>query len=103
MRVAVIVRPKHQIPPEEMSMVFQAFSAWREQHRAKMEVFEFFLGGGGFGIFDVDDAEELHRIMLQNPIFFIGDTDVTPIVDGDTALRQWGEAIEQMQQMGAPA
>jgi hypothetical protein len=33
----------------------------------------------------------------------VGDTDVTPIVDGDTALRQWGEAIEQMQQMGAPA
>ena len=93
MRVAVIVTPKHQIPPEEMPMVFQAFSAWREQYRDKMEVFEFFLGGGGFGIFDIDDAEELHRIMLQNPIF----------VDGDTALRQWGEAIEMMQQMGAPA
>jgi hypothetical protein len=68
-----------------------------------MEVFEFFLGGGGFGIFEVDDAEELHRIMLQNPIFFVSDTDVTPIVDGDVAMRQWGEAIEQMQQLGAPA
>jgi len=103
MRFAVIVRPKHQLRPEEMPMVHQAFSAWREQYRDRMDVFEFFLGGGGFGIVDVDDAEELNRMLLRNPVVFIGETEVLPILDGDVALRQWGEAIQEMLQVGAPA
>jgi hypothetical protein len=45
-----------------MPMIHQAFSAWRDQYRNRMEVFEFFL-----------------------------------------ALRQWGEATREMQEMGAAA
>ena len=45
----------------------------------------------------MDDAEELNQMMLENPILFVGETEVTPILDGDVALRQWGAAIEQMQ------
>ena len=97
MRVVVISRPKHQLKPEEMPMLYQGFSAWRERYRDQMESFEFFLGGGGFGIVDVDDPVELNQMLLENPILFVGETEVTPILDGDVALRQWGAAIEQMQ------
>ena len=104
MRVVVISRPKHRLQPQEMPMLFQGFSAWREKYRHKMEAFEFFLGGGGFGIVDVDDTEQLNQMLLENPILFVGETEVTPILDGDTALAQWGAAIEQMQaQVGGAA
>src|SRR2546428_38784 len=45
MRVVVISRPKHQLKAEEMPMLFQGFSAWREKYRDQLESFEFFLGG----------------------------------------------------------
>jgi hypothetical protein len=89
----------------QVQQIFQAFSAWRERYRDKMESFEFFVGtGGGFGVFNVESEEELHQITLENPIFFLCENEMIPVVDGDIALKQWGEAIEAMQQMaGATA
>ncbi len=108
MRTVIICKPKHPLPPDpaQVQQIFAGFAAWRERYRDKMESFEFFIGtGGGFGVIDVDSAEELHRITLENPIFFFCENEMIPVIDGDVALRQWGESIEQMQaQMaGAPA
>jgi|SRR3989304_8720008 len=97
MRVLVISRPKHAIPPEQMPGLVDAFAAWRERYRAKMEVFEFFAGaGGGFGILNADSEIELNQIMLEYPFSFASELEIRAIVNGDTALGQLQAAMQQM-------
>ncbi|MCP6711750.1 hypothetical protein NL489_30835, partial [Klebsiella pneumoniae] len=70
--------------------MMEGFAAWRERHRGSMEVFEFFAGGGGgFGVLNVPDEAGLNRIMIEYPFLPYSSLEVRPILDGDTALRQW--------------
>ncbi len=97
MRVLVIARPKHFVPPEQLSTLVQAFSDWREQYRSQMEVFEFFAGaGGGFAVLNVPDEATLQRIVMEYPFNPYNDLEARPILDGDTALRQWQDALQSM-------
>jgi hypothetical protein len=96
MRVMVMSRPKHRLQPQEMPMLFQGFSAWREKYRHKMEAFEFFLGGGGFGIVDVDDEAALNQLIVEMPFTPYTEITVEPFVEGDTGFRQFREAMAAM-------
>jgi hypothetical protein len=97
MRVLVLVRPLHFIPPEHLPGMIQGFVAWREHYREQMEVFEFFAGGGGgFGVFNVPDEATLHQAFIEYPFSPFSDIEFRPILDGDTALQQWQAAIRAM-------
>ena len=98
MRFVVIDRgPRFPIPPEQMPAIWQQFVAWRERYRSRMESFEFFIGdGGGFGVVDVDSAEELQQMMIEYPFLMADQVEVKAIADGDASLRQWGEAFQAM-------
>ena len=100
MRVFVLVVPKFFAPPEIFPALLEGFAAWRDDHRERMEAFEFFAGGGGgFGIFNVPDEAALHRIMVQYPFTPYSEITVRPLLDGDIALGQWRESVSEM--MGA--
>jgi hypothetical protein len=98
MRFVVIDRgPRFQLPLEEFPSTWQRFVDWRERYRGKMESFEFFLGGGGgFGVVDVDSAEELQQMLIEYPFNMYDEVEVRAIADGDASLRQWGEAFQAM-------
>ncbi len=97
MRVLVLARPKHFVPPEQLSTLIQAFADWRERYRSQMEGFEFFAGGGGgFAVLNVSDEATLHQIVLEYPFNVFNDLEARPILDGDTALRQWQDALQSM-------
>jgi hypothetical protein len=101
MRVMVLVEPKFFVPPEQFPMLLDGFADWRERHRASMESFEFFAGGGGgFGIVNVSDEATLNRMMVEYPFTPFSEITVRPILEGDEALDQWREVMRQM--MGAP-
>ena len=102
MRALVLVEPLFPIPPEMFPGLLDAFADWRERHRQSMESFEFFVGGGGgFAVVNVPDEVTLNRMMVEYPFTPYSDIKVRPVLDGDTALAQWREAIREMMG-GAP-
>ena len=62
-----------------------------------MEAFEFFAGGGGgFGVFNVPDEATLNQIFIEYPFSPFSTIEFRPVLDGDTALRQWQAAVQAM-------
>jgi hypothetical protein len=98
MRFAVIDRgPRFQVPLEQFPTMWEAFAAWRDRYRDKMESFEFFIGGGGgFGVVNVADERELQQMLIEYPFTMYSEIEVRPIADGDASLRQWGEVLQAM-------
>lgn len=98
MRFIIISRPKNMYPREELPGLLEHLAQWRERHRGKMELFEFFNGGGGGrGIVNVSDEAELYQIMLEFPFNPpIADVEIRPIMNGDKALAQARETIAAM-------
>jgi hypothetical protein len=94
MRVLVIDRgAKFPLTPEQFVPMLDAFADWRERYRPKMESFEFFVDGGGFGVVNVADEKELNQMMIEFPFAFTDDVEVRPVIDGDTALQQFRDAM----------
>lgn len=99
MRVMVLVEPQFAVPPEQFPALIQSFVAWREKYRNRMEAFEFFAGSaGGFGILNVADEGTLNQIMMEYAFSPYSHIQVRPILDGDAALAQWQQAVQQMGQ-----
>lgn len=97
MRVLVVSKPATPPPPEMFLGIMQAFKAWREKWRPKMEMFEFFAAGaGGWGVINASDEKELSQIMMEYPWQPFSNTEVLPTVDGDDALDRAIETIGQM-------
>jgi hypothetical protein len=97
MRVLVTVKDKYPVPLDQFPAMLDGFVDWRERHRDSMESFEFFAGSsGGFGILNVPDEQTLSRIMTEYPFYLFSDIAVHPILEGDVALRQVREIMQQM-------
>ena len=97
MRVLVLVRPRHFVPRDQFPSLMQGFADWRGRHRERMEVFEFFAGGGGgVAIVNVPDEATLQQLIIEYPFAPFSEFEVRPILDGDTALQQWQAALQAM-------
>ena len=90
MRTLIIVEPGPVGPPPEALLgILDAFRGWREKWRPKMEAFEFFAGrGGGWGLFNTADEEELSQAMMEFPFAPFSSIQVHPTVNGDRALER---------------
>lgn len=96
MRVAIIYRPKSPPPPEAFPQLLQRLGSWVDKHGGRMSTLEFFTGGGGLGVIDLDDSAELHRIMADNPFTPFSDVEVRPVLDPQTAMATWSEVFAEM-------
>ena len=97
MRAIVITRPQSPPPLDLLPALFEGFADWRERYRDRMESFNFFAGGGGgFGVVNVADEATLNQMMVENPLLPFSEVEVHPLVDGDTALNQWRQALQRM-------
>lgn len=67
-------------------MLMAGMAAWLERHAARFSTIEFFVAGGGFGVLDVDDSAELHRIIAEHPFTGLSDVEVRPVVDPAAAM-----------------
>ena len=102
MRVFILVEPKFFVPPDMFPDLLEGFANWRERYKDRMESFEFFAGGGGgFGVLNVADEATLNQIMIEYPFTPFSELTSHPILDGDTALNQWRQVMQQM--MGGPS
>lgn len=90
----ILARPVKPLP--ERANVVGARAQWRQLRDAgKAEVYEIVEdNGAGFAvILDVDDHDELMRILFKNPLGSWGDYQVLPLgtLDGETrAMREAG-------------
>ena len=97
MRVLILDRgPKFPLTPDQVGPMLDQFVDWRDRYRSKMESFEFFINGGGFGVVNVADEKELNQMMLEFPFAFTDELELHPVIDGDTALAQVREALAAM-------
>ena len=87
MRVAVIYRPRNAPPFELMPQLIQRMTEWVGRYQERAEMTYFFVGGGGFGVIDIDDSAELQRMLAEHPFTPFADVEIRPVVDPDTALK----------------
>src|SRR5215207_5902769 len=99
MRVFVLVEPKFFVSPDMFPSLLEGFADWRERYRDRME--SFVGGGGGFGVFNVADEATLNQMMVEYPLTPFSEITLRPILEGDTALNQWRQEMQQM--MGGPS
>ena len=101
MKALVIARPKFPIGPEMAPMITQGALDWYERYKDRFEVFGTFMGGGGFAVVEVDDSEELSKMIVEMPFATFSDINTELFVEGDRGFRQFQDAMAAM--MGAPA
>ena len=92
MRVLVVGTPQFPIPPDQLSAMADAGIAWYQRYQEQLETFGNFPGGGGFGLVNVDDAETLNQMLLENPFVPFIRIEVRPVIPGETAFRQLRDA-----------
>lgn len=98
MRTFIISEPGPVPPPlEAMPALFEAFAQWRERWRAKMEAFEFFVDGGGWGVLNTADETEVHQCLGEYPFGPFSAVQARLTLHGDEALARARQTIEQMQ------
>ena len=104
MRFIAIARLISPVPPEQLPSIMERFAEWREQYREHLQSFEFFAGSpGGFMVINVPDEVVLNQLMAEYPFVAYVDTEVRPIIDGDTALAQWWQVMRRMVGDSGPA
>jgi len=96
MRFLVVATPKTLPPPEMIPSLIDGSEAWQQRYSETLEAFGLFPGGGGFGIVNVADEAELHRIILEMPWSPFSDHQIRAIVDAETGWRQAREAFAAM-------
>jgi len=97
--VSVIYRPRNAAPQEAVPLLMGALAQWVEKYGERFSTLEFFVGGGGFGVIDVDDSIELQRIAAENPFTPFSEVEIRPVVEPGAAI----EVLSEVMAAQAPA
>jgi hypothetical protein len=81
MRFAIIYTPKFPIPHEEIPELLRGMATWMQNYQSRLEGVQFFVGGGGFGMVDVDDAGDLTRMLAEHPFTQYSEVAIKPLVN----------------------
>jgi hypothetical protein len=90
--VAIIYRQHHPAPFEALPTMVGALGQWVETYSKRVSTMEFFAMGGGLVLADFDDANELHRLVADNPFTAFMDVEVMPIIEPTAAMENWAQA-----------
>jgi muconolactone delta-isomerase len=86
MRFAIIYRPKHPAPQEQLPELLKRMGEWMKEHGSRIQGTQFFVDGGGFGIIDTEDVGELSRLISEHPFTPYSDVEVKPVIDPEAAM-----------------
>ena len=91
MNTCVTYRTRQAPPPEMLPMMIEGTQQWLDKYGDKFATLWWFAGGGGLGISDKMDENEIMRMMAEHPWTPYCDVDVQICVDprsGIDAFRQ---------------
>jgi muconolactone delta-isomerase len=74
-------------------MLMAAMGKWLEKYDTQFEMLEFFVGGGGFGVVDVDDSADLQRMTAEHPFTQFSEVEIRPVVKPGVAMAIVNEAL----------
>ena len=86
MRFAIIYRPSTAPPPEQIPDMVKAMGEWMQRHGDRLEQTAFFVGGGGFGVIESNDPDEVQRLITENPFTPFAEVEIRPLIDPAKAL-----------------
>ncbi|MDX6623338.1 MAG: hypothetical protein QOE75_1270 [Solirubrobacterales bacterium] len=86
MKFAIIYRPKDPPPPDQMPEMLKGMATWMQTYGNRVEGVNFFVGGGGFGTIETDDAGELTKMISEHPFSIYSEVEVKALVDPAAAL-----------------
>ncbi len=86
MKFAIIYRPKDSPTPEQMPALLGEMGGWMQTYSNRLENVNFFVGGGGFGTIETDDASELTKMISEHPFTIHSEVEIRPLVDPATAM-----------------
>lgn len=92
MRFAVIYRPKHPAPTEQLPELLKGMGEWMQNYGSRVEGIHFFIDGGGFGTIETDDPGEISRLIAEHPFTQYSDVEVKPLIDPQAAMAVLVEA-----------
>lgn len=98
MKMVVIYRPRTTPPLEAMGGMFEGMRQWLDAHEGTFDNVYFFVGGGGFGVGDFDDSDEVMRMAAEHPFTVFSDVEIRPIVEAGAGLQALQEGIQRMAQ-----
>ena len=101
MKALVIGRPKFQVPPDMAPMITQGAIDWYDRYKDRFVEFGTFLGGGGFGLVEVDDVDELNKMISEMPFITFSEVTAELYVEGDKGFRQFQESMAAMMEAAA--
>jgi hypothetical protein len=69
-----------------MPGLLNEMGAWMQTFGNRIQGVQFFVGGGGFGTIETDDAAELTKLISEHPFSVYSEVEVKPLVDPATAM-----------------
>ena len=88
MRFLVTMVPRQTPPPDMIMPMIEQAQAWHERYADRFESFGLFPGGGGFGVIDVGDEAELHRVIGENPFALFSELTIRAAVQPEIGWEQ---------------
>jgi hypothetical protein len=92
MKFAVIYRPKHPAPGDQVPELLKEMGAWMQNHGQRIEGLQFFVAGGGFGTIETDDPGEIQRLIADHPFTPYSDVEVKLLIGPEPAMTVLAEA-----------
>ena len=99
MKILVVTKAKHPLPPEAAPGLIDALSGWARRHteNGKMEAAWSFAGmPGGGGVLNVESLEELDAIMTEFPLAAFSEIELYPLVELHESLQRTKQAFQLM-------
>jgi hypothetical protein len=84
-------------------MLMEALGQWVERYSKRFSTLEFFVGGGGLALADIDDSTELNRIVAENPFTPFSDVNIMPVVEPSAAMAISSEVVAALAATAQPS
>jgi hypothetical protein len=92
----VVARPRDPVPPEMIQMLTDGSKQWYERYKDRFEAFGNFASGGGFGVVNADNEQDLFRMIWEMPFIPLSDVTVDVVWPGPGAFDFVADVARQM-------
>ena len=95
MNTCVTYRPRQAPPPEMLPMMIEGTQQWLDKYGERFSTLWWYAGGGGFGVTDQMDENEIARMMAEHPFTAYCDVDVQICVDPRTGVDTFRQVVAE--------